>query len=86
MFTANKSPSKGYSNTDANTSSEEEKRNNRIRTHKGIRRNNQPVNRSLTSFTGEVPSVGSVPGTASEQRIMKDQFKIFQDKVKPYVL
>ena len=33
-----------------------------------------------------MPSVGEVLGTVSEQIIMKDQFKTFQDKLKQYVL
>ena len=61
-------------------------RNNRIITHNGSKRNNQPRNKSLTSFTVEMSSVGDVIGTVSEHRIMREQFKIFQDKVKQYIL
>ena len=50
-----------------------------------IRRKNQPVNRSLANFTGEVPSFGVILGTVAEKRSMKDQFKTFQDKVEKYL-
>ena len=45
-------------------------------------RNNQPGNRDQGTFTVEVSSVGDILGTLSEQCIMKDQFKAFQDKEK----
>ena len=61
-------------------------RNNRSRTHNGSRRNNQPENRALASFTCEVPSVGTVFGTVSEQHSTNYQFKTFQNKSKQYVL
>ena len=48
--------------------------------------NNKPENLSLASFAGELPSVGAVLGTVSEQRIVKDHFINFQYKVKQYVL
>ena len=60
--------------------------NSRSRNHNRSRGGNQPVNRSLKSFTGEVPSVGSELGTVAEHRIMNDPFKTFQKKVKQYVL
>ena len=83
MFTTNQSPSGGYSNINAATSSEGKIRKHIIRNHNnGSRRENQPGNRSLASFRGEVSSVVAVFGTVSEQHSTKYQFKIFQDKVK----
>ena len=87
MSTTDQSPPGGYSNTNTATPSEGKERNSiSINNKNGIRRNNQPGNRSLANFTSEVPSVRSVLGTVAEQCIMKDQFKTFQDKVKQYVL
>ena len=79
----NQIPPEGYSNTNDATSREGKKRNKRSRNHSNIsRRNNQPKNRPLASFTGEVPPVGAVLETVSEQRITKDHFNNFQDNVK----
>ena len=77
----------GYSNTNTATSIKGNTRNNRIRNHNnGSRRNNQPVNRVLENFTGEVPSFGDVLETVAKNCSMKDQFKTFQTKVKQYIL
>ena len=86
MSSTDKSPPRGYSYTDAATASKGETKNIRRRNHNGSRRKNQLGNRSLANFTGKVPSVGSILGTVSEQRSMKDQFKTFQDKLKQYLL
>ena len=64
-----------------------EARNNRRINHNNIsRRGNQSGNRDLASLTYAVPSVGYVLGTVTEEHIMKEHSKNFQDKVKQYVL
>ena len=83
MSTTDKIPPGGYSNTDATTSSEGKERNTRSKNHNNIiRRNNKTGDTSLVDFTGEVMSVVTVIGTVTEQSSTKDQFKIFQYKVK----
>ena len=87
MSTPNRIPTEGYSSTDDATAIEVKTRNNRSINHNNRRRRqNQTGNRSLASFTGEVPSVGAVLGTVSEHRIIKDQFNKFQDKLKEYLI
>ena len=87
MYTINKIQPRGYSNTDANKTSEGNTRNNRSTNHNnGSRRNNQLRNRALEIFTGEVPSVGSVPGTVAEQLFIKDQFKTCSSPRRPLFL
>ena len=59
-------PTRGYSNTDAATTSKGKVRNSISRNHKNrSRRNNQLGNISLDNFIGEVPSVGAIPGTVA---------------------
>ena len=86
MSIKNQIPPRGYSKTDFVISITRELINCRSRNPNGSRRNNQPWNRALANFTGEVPSVGAALETVSEHHSMKNQFNNFQDKGKQYVL
>ena len=83
IYTTNQNPPRGYSKTDTATSREGGERNNRrINHNNGSRSNNPPTNRSLASFTDEVPPVGSIFVIVYKQRSMKYQFNKFQYKMK----
>ena len=80
-------PTQEYTNTNVAIARDGKTRNNISRDHNNrSRRNNQPVNRDLANFTGEVPSDGPIFGRVVGQSIMIDQCNTFHDQVKKYVL
>ena len=87
MSNTNQSPTEVYSNTDAAIYSKGKSSNNRgINHNSGSRSKDQPINRSLASFTYELLSGGGVLGTFFEQSSMKDNFNIFCYNLKIYIL
>ena len=77
------------SSTETGQNGERDESNPRVNTkdndYNGSRKHTGPRNFRISNFKGEVPEVGAVIGTKSENRT-KDSMKLFQNKIASYVL